>query len=286
MTVPALSAKNFYDGMFASLFRWVGQWADAVLSVVARRSDHTSPQQRRAFAIAGSVLLHLGLLLLLLPAKSGLSASMGAVTGLGDVNGVGTAVTLVDVSELTPTKQPSPENQAMIAYQPAETAAASQVAEPTEDALIPSEPSDASIETKRIAATETIQSDSKAASDSATEATAGAFGEHGQSNLDLWNAIAPCWNQIAGSATLPAALKITFDAAGGLALPPEIERDPDAPITDQSLKSEAEALQALAECGAYPMAQGQQNVVVRFPAPGQMSGGAAGSSGQMAAVVQ
>jgi hypothetical protein len=87
---------------------------------------------------------------------------------------------------------------------------------------------------------------------------------------ELWNAIAPCWNRVADNNSLPTKLKLSFDASGGLAAPPEIERDPDAPITDESLKSEAQALQALSECGAYPMAQGQQNVVVKFPQGGAL----------------
>jgi hypothetical protein len=82
---------------------------------------------------------------------------------------------------------------------------------------------------------------------------------------DLWNAIAPCWNRVADKNSLPTRLKLSFDASGGVSAPPEIERDPEAPITDQSLTSEAQALQALSECGAYPMAQGQQGVVVQFP---------------------
>jgi hypothetical protein len=106
-------------------------------------------------------------------------------------------------------------------------------------------------------------------SDSVSPAVAGAFGHDGRASIDLWNAIAPCWYRIADSAAVPAILKISFDANGGLALPPEIERDPSVPITDQSLKAEAQALQALAECGSYPMAQGQQGVLVQFPTPGK-----------------
>ncbi|WP_303828275.1 hypothetical protein [Asticcacaulis taihuensis] len=62
-------------------------------------------------------------------------------------------------------------------------------------------------------------------------------------------------------------LTLSFDTKGELAAPPVIERDPKAPITDQSLQSEALALQAIGECSAYPMARDQKNVMITFPAP-------------------
>ncbi|WP_090649709.1 hypothetical protein [Asticcacaulis taihuensis] len=210
---------------------------------------------------------------------------MGTVTGLGTVNGAGTAVTLVDLSELTPPKASEEAGQTATAEPSVATPEPTDISE-TQDEATPADQQVSRAEKPEAPVRQALQSDSNDLKDSTAEATAGAFGQNGQANLDLWNAIAPCWNRIADGATLPATLKISFDANGGLALPPEIERDPDAKITDQSLKSEAQALQALSECGAYPMAQGQQNVVVQFPTPGQMPASPTGKSGQMAAVVR
>ena len=83
---------------------------------------------------------------------------------------------------------------------------------------------------------------------------------------DLWSAIAPCWKRIAGKDTLNVTLRVTF-TAGGLSKPPEIERADGSAITPQSLRSEAQALTALAQCGAYRMAAGRQGGEVNFPRP-------------------
>jgi hypothetical protein len=85
-----------------------------------------------------------------------------------------------------------------------------------------------------------------------------------QAELNLWKTIAPCWSHMADSSMLPVTLRVSFDADGGIASPPEIERKPDAPI---SLTSESLALQALSACAPYHMVRNQQNVVVTFPAP-------------------
>jgi hypothetical protein len=208
---------------------------------------------------------------------------MGAVTGLGTVNGAGTAVTLVDVSELMQPKASEEEGQTATAEPSVATPEPTDISE-TQDDATPADQQVSPTEKPKAPVNQALQSDSNALTDSTAEATAGAFGQNGQANIDLWNAIAPCWNRIADGATLPATLKISFDATGALAVPPEIERDPDAPITDQSLKSEAQALQALAECGAYPMAQGQQSVVVQFPSPEQMPSAVSGHQTKIAAV--
>ena len=50
------------------------------------------------------------------------------------------------------------------------------------------------------------------------------------------------------------------------ALPPPV-RDETATITPQSLRSEARAIAALAQCGGYPMAANRQDVEVHFPRP-------------------
>jgi hypothetical protein len=114
---------------------------------------------------------------------------------------------------------------------------------------------------------QTADSVAQLATAQATSGGAGQSGATGGTGDDLWGAIAPCWNRVAGKDTLPVALKITFGANGGLSKPPEIVRAGDAAITPQSLRSEALALSALAQCGAYPMAAGRQDVEVQFPRP-------------------
>ncbi|HTM82236.1 hypothetical protein [Asticcacaulis sp.] len=207
--------------------------------------------------------MHLGLLLLLMPSAKGL-ASIGS-TGAGSIDGAGTAVTLVDASELVTPKA----SEATSSATQAETAASDAAVDET-----PTEAADTSERTDEVkpatenqsaSETETVLSDSRAPSDSSMEAAAGAHGQNGQANTELWNAIAPCWNRIADKDTLSATLTISFAADGGLAVPPVIERNPDVPITDQSLQSEAKALAALSACGPYPMVSDQQNIAVVFP---------------------
>lgn len=232
------------------------------------RLDSLSSNQRRFLAVVFSLLLHLGLLLLMLPSQKGF-LSIGT-TGLGEVNGAGTAVTLVDVIKV---EQPQTSHEQA-------QASSNELSKPT-DAQVEPEADEADAEygpdkvetqaPEKVAVSEppTPPLENQVPSDSTASASAGAFGQNGESYTDLWNAIAPCWNRIADNNTLPAALTISFDAGGGLSAPPVIERNPDADITDDSLHAEAKALQALSECGAYPMAKDLKNVTVQFPPPGQ-----------------
>lgn len=238
----------------------------AICERCMRHIDYLSPTQRRGVAVTFSVLLHVGVLLLMLQSPKGF-LSIGT-TGLGDINGAGAGVTLVDVSELTPPQaaqqqmEAPAEDQAKPVEPPIEADAA--------DTKTPSEPAEAAeLVSEQVATTERqpVSSDSQVPSDSYAPATAGAFGQNGESYTNLWNAIAPCWNRIADLKTLPATLIISFDVDGGLSAPPVIEREVNSEITDDSLHAEAKALQALSECGAYPMAKGLQNVSVRFPSP-------------------
>ena len=238
---------------------------EAMYGLVMRRLDVMPRRYRQGVSVAASLLLHLALLLLLLSTRTGFS-SIGT-TGIGNVDGAGTTVTLVDASELMPPKPSQTESQPATAEQSPETAVEPTIAEAMDDAAKPVQAADTATETKEASTMQTVQSDSEAPSDSIAQATAGAHGQNGQANTDLWNAIAPCWNRIAGKDTLSATLTISFAADGGLSVPPIIERNPDAPITDQSLQSEAKALAALAACGVYPMVKGQQRITVVFPTP-------------------
>lgn len=85
---------------------------------------------------------------------------------------------------------------------------------------------------------------------------------------DLWKAIAPCWNRIADKNTLPVTLEVSFSPMGNLAKPPVIRRDPSKRITDQMLRSESQAIEALSQCGPYLMVFGQEGVQVAFPRQG------------------
>lgn len=244
---------------------------DSMVSVYEKalsRVDRSTPRQRRLLAVSVSLILHLGVLMLMLPSQKGF-LSIGT-TGLGEVNGAGTAVTLVDATEIEP-PQASPEQAKAPSEEPSE--AANTQAEPEAvEAEAEARPAEAQTPPKEQVATNeppAQPSDSQAPSDSTSPASAGAFGQNGEAYTDLWNAIAPCWNRIADAKTLPAKLTISFSPDGGLSAPPVIERDPDAEITDDSLHAEAKALQSLSECGPYPMAKDLQNVTVMFPLPTQ-----------------
>lgn len=236
--------------------------------LVLRHVDTLPRPYRRGISVIGSLVLHLGLLLLLLPATTGL-ASLGS-TGVGNVEGAGTAVTLVDAAELILPKASQTEAETTVPEQTPETAATPDTAEAVEDKAEQTQTVNATTQAETTPTTQIAYSGSDVPSEDTAQAAAGAHGQNGKANTDLWNAIAPCWNRIAAKDTLSATLTISFTEDGGLSIPPVIDRDPDAPITDQSLQSEAKALAALAECGAYPMVKGQQNVKVVFPAPTTM----------------
>jgi len=105
-----------------------------------------------------------------------------------------------------------------------------------------------------------------AAAKTSTEAHVKVSDQSNPTPNDLWKAIAPCWNRIADKNTLPVTLEVSFSPMGNLAKPPVIRRAPSQRITDQMLRSESQAITALAQCGPYLMAFGQENVQVGFPA--------------------
>lgn len=82
---------------------------------------------------------------------------------------------------------------------------------------------------------------------------------------DLWKQIEPCWKRTADKNTLPVTLEVSFSPLGNLSKPPVIKRQPGAPLTDQVLRSESQAITALSQCGPYLMAFGQDGVQVKFP---------------------
>lgn len=213
-----------------------------------------------------SLLLHLGFLLLILPQQKGL-LSIGT-TGEGELEGAGTALTLVDAREIqspqalrellrTPLEKRSEPSTTQVEPEDTKTdAKATDIETPVQEHPAANQ-------------TTTPPSGSPARVESTLPSSAGAFGQNGEAYTDLWNAIAPCWNRVANMKTLAATLIISFNADGGLSAPPVIERGADAAITGDSLNAEAKALQALSECGLYPMATSLKDVTVKFPAPGQ-----------------
>jgi len=217
-----------------------------ILGVIRRHAL----KRRRALAVAGSVALHILLILALLsqPSPQGLSGggSNGTASGAGS-DETYAAVNLVPAL---------PAPAAAIAVKPPDDPAADILDSPPET-LKPQ--TDALKTADSVAQLATIVA--------AAPGGAGQAGTTSGASDDLWAAIAPCWKRDAGSDTLPVALKITFGATGGLAKPPEIVRATDTAITPQSLRSEAQALTALAECGVYPMAADRQDVEVHFPRP-------------------
>jgi len=265
MTEVFVSARRLVLSIGPILFTGVAGICDAVArSYAIVRLHRLHPTQRRGVAIAGSLLLHGGLFLLLMPSAKGM-ASLGTI-GEGGVDGAGTSVTLVDASELLPPE--ASETQSSGSLEEAGTIEAAVPETATEMVDLSHLDEGVSEEGGRTASEmEKRPSVGQPPSDSVMEAGAGAHGQNGQANTDLWNAIAPCWNRLADDRTLSATLTISLAGDGGLAVAPVIDRDLDAAITDQTLQSEAKALAALSECGPYPVAGGQQNVTIVFPSP-------------------
>ncbi len=250
---------------------WRGTWPQIALPALPPRVRQglsglrrRALRHRRIIAATGSVLLHLLLLLALFShAPKGLPGGGSGGTAVGA--GTGETYAAIDLYTLPPA--------------PAATTAVKTPDDPATETLDkPTQTVKPQPETIQTATTmsqpaalpEVAPATPAEASAAAQPATAGGVGQAGTTSGagdDLWKAIAPCWGRVAGKDTLPVALRITFGATGGLSKPPQIVRDDKAPITPQSLHSEAQALSALAQCGGYPMAANRQEVEVHFPRP-------------------
>lgn len=64
----------------------------------------------------------------------------------------------------------------------------------------------------------------------------------------LWGAIEPCWRNLGFKGQVPVTIDVTVDGRGGLRGPPKVVRATNAVLSDVRLKSEANALGALAAC--------------------------------------
>ena len=222
-------------------------------------------RHRRVVALTGSLLLHiLFILALLSPSPKGLSA--GGSNGVGNGPGSGEAYAAIDLYAVpSPAAISAVKIRTELAADRLDAPAAVAAPENPSVQAVTSDPQSlAPMVTATVASPAEVASIAQPA---AAIAGAGQGGSTTGAGDDLWNAIAPCWKRVAAKDTLPVTLKITFAANGGLSTPPQIVRSDDIAITPQSLHSEALALAALAQCGAYPMAANRRDVEVNFPRP-------------------
>jgi len=83
----------------------------------------------------------------------------------------------------------------------------------------------------------------------------------------LWGAIEPCWRNMGFRGQVPVVIDVALDGRGGLRRPPTVVRSTSALLSEVRLKSEANALAALAAC----MPRGEARVAgssfrLEFPA--------------------
>lgn len=64
----------------------------------------------------------------------------------------------------------------------------------------------------------------------------------------LWGAMEPCWRNLSFRGQLPVTLEVDIAQTGRLASPPRVVRSDDALLSEARLRSEANALAALAAC--------------------------------------
>ncbi|EGF92854.1 hypothetical protein ABI_12920 [Asticcacaulis biprosthecium C19] len=110
-----------------------------------------------------------------------------------------------------------------------------------------------------------FQPDSAPQSRTADESHVRADNRTNKTPNELWKAIEPCWNRVTDKSTLDVTLEVSFSPLGNLARPPVIKRTHGALLNDRVLRSENQAITALAQCGPYLMAYGQDQVEIQFP---------------------
>ncbi|ESQ90229.1 hypothetical protein ABAC460_10800 [Asticcacaulis sp. AC460] len=215
-------------------------------------------------AVSGSVLLHAVVLLaFLLPAvrMGGLSAGGSVGDGMGV--GQGVDLTLYEYAQPAPRQVEVKRLDAEDLQELTQLDVAELSDEPVFEIADTVFSEFAAMKVVEVSATE------PSTSERASEANRGATGVGGLTQGegdDLWAAIAPCWRKVLDEHTVPVTLEVTFSAGGGLAEPPVILRGEASASDPKRLVSESKAIQALAECGAYPMAGGQSHVSINFPA--------------------
>ena len=207
-----------------------------------------------------SIALHLFMVFAFLPHAATLGMTAGGGVGEGSGAGDGTAVEMFDGrlpdNKNLKIKEPQPEDGEDVTTAALAAVDDMQLSEVTSE--LPQSVDDKLPDAPKP---QLASADDNAAHMGAT-GTGGLTQGDGD---DLWAAIAPCWRRMSDDTTLPVDLIVTFGPDGGLAVPPVIDRDPKAPLDSQRLISESRAIQALAACGAYPMAANRENVKILFP---------------------
>lgn len=222
-----------------------------------RRLKSLLIRHRKSAAIAGSIALHLAVILaFLMPSSSSVSSKLDQRI-IGDNDQEGVDVTLINpghskrvtepnaLSAFTPMVEPSQQD----GWKPLDAP------KPT-NALGEMFAKDAFAENPQQATT-TKQSDQ--------DAHIKVNGRTNKTLNDLWKAIEPCWKRVADRNTESVTLSVSFSPLGNLAKPPVIVRAAGVQSSEQRLRSESEAISALAQCGPYIMAFGQDDVRVEFP---------------------
>lgn len=234
-------------------------------------AGHFISKHKKTIAISASVTMHVFLFCALaISSASSLADKTSKGDGQSDVDGV--EIDLLDLHDSAEAmanayQPPAPQTPQMSSFmQMADTAA-----RPSEW-TIKSETSNPKSITEALGENpfqpQTGTPAKSASAKNSTEAHVKVSDRSNPTPNDLWKAIAPCWNRIADKNTLPVTLEVSFSPMGNLAKPPVIRRDPSKPINDQALRSESQAITALAQCGPYLMAFGQENVRVSFPKKG------------------
>ena len=73
-------------------------------------------------------------------------------------------------------------------------------------------------------------------------------GDKGRATGDMWDQIETCWRP---DAAVPVTLEVVIDSGGRLAVPPRILRPDGARLDEPRLRAEARAVQAVASCTPF-----------------------------------
>ncbi len=227
-------------------------------------------KNRKPLAVGGSVGLHLLLVWLILQPSSNALSDLDK-RAFGQLTQTGIDIDMYRPASVPPAPAAPPkpaQTQAVNAFaamsEPATATAAEPLAAPSpakslsdvfgKDAFAPSPSSPPRAETQH-------PSDQESHVKLANQANR-------TTPNDLWKAIEPCWRRVATKDTEGVTLSVSFSPLGNLAKPPVIMRPTNAQLDSRRLKSESLAIDALAQCGPYLMAFGQNDVSVQFPAGG------------------
>lgn len=264
-------ARDFLIGPAVATFaRFTNSACSTVIAALALLSSCLNrvpcqmvSRHRRLIAVAASIGLHVLFVLCLLPhSRSGFSAGGQGGTYQGEGEGLSLDLTAMALPDAQALEVREPEPETLTELDDSETL---DDVTNTETQVL----SEALADTPSLSQPEPEQT---AAASPAQMATVRQGGE-GQGGTasgtfdELWAAIAPCWRRIADTETLPVNLTVTFAGNGMLAKPPEIVRAAEDASNASALRSESLAITALAECGAYQMAAGRENVSIHFPKP-------------------